>query len=56
MKMDLGAAAVADAIWNLCVGIAGGACCGATAALLSLGGLLLWGRGIRTLGEPPQPR
>lgn len=54
VTVDLGAAAVADALWDLTLGLAGGACCGATGLGLALGGLLLWGRGVRTLGETRQ--
>lgn len=54
--MDLARLAVTDALWDLALGLAGGACCGATGLGLALAGLLLWGRGVRTLGEPRQPR
>lgn len=49
--MDLAEAAVADVLWDLFIGLAGGACCGAGVLTGILATVLLWGRGIRTLGE-----
>lgn len=52
--MDLAEAAVIDALWDLALGLAGGACCGMGVLTGILATVLLWGRGIRTLGEPRQ--
>lgn len=54
--MDLAEGALVGALWDLLLGLAGGACCGAGVLTGILAAVLLWGRGIRTLGEPRQPR
>lgn len=50
--MDLGGSAVIGTLWGAAVWIARGGCCLSVACLLMLALGLLWGNGVRTLGEP----
>ncbi len=43
-------------IWTMAVWIARGACCFLVVCMLALAGLLLWGNGVRTLGERTERR